>query len=220
MDRLTDDSELESLLWRCQQEIQRWHEEGEDFFADAMEPDEVREQMKKAAEPVYNFATACLEQGDPEEDFVKKETVRAAYRAYADEEDLPRVAENEFGSRLLGVRDFTMDAGQRRIDGGRPTVYNGVTLSSRGRQVLGLDAPEDDDQQQVDDGRQAKVVVTEELRAMADENDGEPVPREGVIWRCSGEVTKVQADNAIDDLLEKGDAMTTDGGETLLPTDV
>jgi hypothetical protein len=95
-----------------------------------------------------------------------------------------------------------------------------VTLSSRGRQVLGLDEPEDDDQQQVNDGRQVAAIVTEELRAMADENDGEPVPREGVIWRCSGEITKTQADNAIDDLLEKGDAMTTDGGETLLPTDV
>jgi len=176
--------------------------------------------MKKAAEPVYNFATSCLEQGDLEEDFVEKDTVRAAYRAYADEEDLPRVAENEFGSRLLSLRDFNMEAGQKRVVGGRPTVYKGVTLSSRGRQVLGLDEPEDDDQQQVDDGPQATAIVMDELRAMADENGGEPVPREGVIWRCSSEITKTQADNASDDILREGDAMTRDGGETLLPTDV
>jgi len=62
--------------------------------------------------------------------------------------------------------------------------------------------------------------MTEAVQDLVDENDGEPVPREGVVWRCSGEITKVQAGNAIDDLLEKGNAMTTDGGETLLPTDV
>jgi len=92
MDRLTTDQQLEALLVRCQREIQRWHAEpGEPFFADAMSPDQVREKMKKAAEPVYNFATTCLDVGDAEETFVEKSVVRAAYRAYAAEEDLPTI---------------------------------------------------------------------------------------------------------------------------------
>jgi len=50
---LTQDSQFEALLLRCQQEIQRWHENGGQFFADAMPAEEVREKMKRAAEPIY-----------------------------------------------------------------------------------------------------------------------------------------------------------------------
>lgn len=220
MQRLTDDAELESILWRCQQEIQRWHDEGEDWFADAMPPEEVRDKMKKAAEPVYNFASTCLDVGDEEDTYVQKSTVRAAYRAYADAEDLPTIPENRFGEELVSLRDFPIEPGQRRVDGSRMRVYNGIELSSRGRQVLGIDGPEDDDQQQVNDGRQAKVVVMDELRQMVDANDGKPVPRSGVVWRCTGEITTNTARNALDKLITETDRVMETDDDHVIPTDL
>jgi P4 family phage/plasmid primase-like protien len=218
MRRLTDDAEQEALLLRCQQEIQRWHEDAHaEFFADAMAPEQVRDKMKKAAEPVYNFASTCLDVGDQEDTFVEKSVVRAAYRAYADEEDLPTLPENTFGEQLVSLRDFPIDPGQRRVDGSPTRVYNGVELSSRGRQVLGVDETDDSAQQQVDDGPQATAIVLDELRDMVDENDGEPVPREGVEWRCSGQIGKATASNAIDDLKKNGRVF--DGDDGLLPTE-
>jgi len=218
MRRLTNDAEQEALLLRCQQEIQRWHEDPHaEFFADAMAPEQVRDKMKKAAEPVYNFASTCLNVGDEEDTFVEKSVVRAAYRAYADEEDLPTVPENTFGEQLVSLRDFGIEPTQRRVDGSPTPVYNGVELSSRGRQVLGVDESDDDAQQQVDDGPQATAVVLDELRDMVDENDGEPVPREGVEWRCSGQIGKATASKAIDDLKKNGRVFDGDNG--LLPTE-
>lgn len=218
MRRLTAERELEALLVRCQQEIQRWHEDPHtEFFADAMAPDEVRDKMKKAAEPVYNFASTCLDVGDPEDTFVEKSVVRAAYRAYADEEDLPTLPENTFGEQLVSLRDFPIDPGQRRVDGSRTRVYEGIELSSRGRQVLGVDETDDDDQQQVDDAQQATAVVIDELRDMVEENDGEPVPRDGLEWRCSGKIGKATASNAIDRLKDTGRVF--DSGAGMLPTE-
>ena len=218
MDRLTDDEQLEGLLVRCQREIQRWHDDPEqEFFADAMPPDEVRDKMKKAAEPVYNFASSCLAVGDAEDTFVEKSVVRAAYRAYAEEEDLPTLPENTFGERLVGLRDFPIDPGQRRVDGSISRVYAGVELSSRGRQVLGVDETDDENQAQVDDTRQASAVLMDELHEMVAENDGQPVPREGLVWRCAGEIGKVTAENALDQLKETGRVL--DGSDGVLPTE-
>jgi len=214
--RLTQESELEALLVRCQQEIQRWHEDHDErWFADAMPPEEVRDKMKKAAEPIFNFATTCLDVGDADDTYVEKSIVRAAYRAYADEEDLPTIPENEFGKRLVALRDFQIEPTQRRIDGSRCRVYEGIELSARGRQVLDLDRP-DDGQSQVDDTEQATAVVMDELRTMVDENDNQPVPREGLVWRVAGDIGKATADRALDSLIEAGRVM--EGSDGVLPT--
>jgi len=66
MRRLTDDAELEALLVRCQQEIQQWYE-GRDWYPRHHGAEEVRKQMKKAAEPVFDFATTCLQEADDDE---------------------------------------------------------------------------------------------------------------------------------------------------------
>lgn len=215
---LFNDEEFEALLLRCQKEIQRWFT-GEPFFADAMDAEEVRTKMKKAAEPVYHFATTCLEATGDEDDFVKKPTVRTCYKAFAAEEDLPRIAENEFGKRLMALRDLQLDSKQKRVDGARPWVYEGVKLTSRARQLLGRDEPdEEDDQQQVGDSGQAKRIVLERCREMVEESDEvEPVPREGVVWGCSTEVPKTTAENAVDQLLEEGKLYEPQDGY-LLPT--
>jgi putative DNA primase/helicase len=209
-DRLFAEAEFEALLVRCQQEIQRWYE-GEPFFAGAMDADEVRDKMKKAAEPVYAFGSACLEAADDEGDFVERSVVRAAYKAFADEQDLPRVAENEFGKRLLALRDYSIESTQKRVDGHPTGVYEGIQLSSRGRQVLGVDEP-DDDQQTVEDRPPAKPLVLEQAREMFEANDHEAVPKDGLAWACAGDIGKSSAEHAIEELLHQGDLYEPEGG--------
>jgi len=218
MRRLTSQRELEALLLRCQQEIERWHSEPDTaFFADAMPPEVVRDKMKKAAEPVYNFASVCLEVGDADSTYVEKSVVRAAYRAYADEEDLPTVPENTFGERLVGLRDFPIDPAQRRVDGSRMQVYEGIELSSRGRQVIGADEHTDESQSAVDDAEQATAVVMDTVRAMVEENNGDAVPREGIVWRVAGQIGKATGERALDELKKNGRVMAGDDG--ILPTE-
>jgi len=216
MDELTQESQFEALLVRCQQEIQRWHENDGQFFADAMSKQEVREKMKKAAEPIYNFATTCLQPTD-DGGFVEKSRVRACYRAYADEEDLPVVAENTFGERLLSIRDLTIETGQKQVKNQRKRVYKGVELSQRGRQVLGLDETDDNQQTQVDGVEQATEIVMTELRTMVEQNDNQPVPREGLVWRSTGPIGKATASRAVDRLAERGRIM--DSSDGILPTE-
>ena len=209
--RLTTDEQLEALLVRCQQEIQRWHDDpSEAFFADAMPPEEVREKMKKAAEPVYFFASACLDAGDVDDVAVPKPLVRRCYREFASAEDLPTIPENEFGGRLLALRDLTIEATERRFDGQRQRAYAGITLSPRGRQLLGLDGPDSDDQAQVDDREQATAVVLSEAREMLEANDREPIPRSGLVWRVAGDIGKATAENAVDELIETGRLLDLD----------
>jgi len=215
--RIKRDEEFEALLLRCQQEIQRWYE-GEPLFADAMEPDQVRDKMKKAAEPVYAFASTCLEGTGDDEDYVEQSVVRACYRAFAEEEDLPRIADNEFGKRLHAQRDLTIESGRKRVDGRRTRVYKRVQLSSRGRQVLGVDEPDGEEQGGVDDRYdQPKPVVLEQLREMVDENDNEPVPINGLVWACAGDIGKTTAEKAVEGLKEQGDVMIVDD-DHVIPT--
>ena len=210
MQELTDEEELEALLLRAQQEIERWYD-GEEWFADAMRPEAVREKMKKAAEPVYAFATTCL---DSEEDgAVPKATVREAYHAYADAEDLPRVPENEFGKRLMELRDFRIQSGQKRIDKQRRHVYTGVELTPRGRQLAGLDIPDDEDQSQMEHQESPRKIVMDTLRDMVDENDGNPVPKNGVVWAAvSNDLAKGRAEHELEKLMKQGDVHQRDDG--------
>jgi hypothetical protein len=130
--------------------------------------------------------------------------VRAAYKAFAESEDLPRISENEFGKRLLALRDYPIESTQKRVEG-RPTgVYEGIQLSARGRQVLGIDEP-DDDQQTVEDRPPAKPVVLEQAREMFEANDHEAVPKDGLAWACAGDIGKSTAEHAIEKLLHQGD---------------
>jgi hypothetical protein len=164
--------------------------------------------MKKAAEPVYAFASACLEATGDDEDYVQKSVVRACYRAFADEEDLPRITDNEFGRRLLAQRDLGLESGQKRVDGARTTVYKRIELSGRGRQVLGIDEPEDNEQSGVDDDYdQPRPVVMERVREMFEQNDKEPVPKTGVVWSLSGDIGKTTADRTLDQLITDGDVI-------------
>lgn len=220
MNNMTTDKQLEGLLLWCQKEIQRWHQTDQDFFADAARADEVREKMKKAAEPVFAFATACLEPAD-EDTYLRKDRVRSCYQAFADAEDLPKLKSNVFGERLMSQRELSIAATQVRINGTITRVYESVDFSSRGRQLLGVNEPDDDSQQAVDDAREYEQVqarVMELVRTLVDKNDGNPVPVERVAWSASThDIGKSSAENAVNSLAESGRVVQTDG--TVLPVD-
>jgi len=216
MRRLTQESVFEALLLRCQQEIQAWYE-GREWYPDAMQPDEVREQMKKAAEPVYDFATTCLRDVDDEECWVRKDEVRKAYREYATEQGLPKMGKEQFGERLLNLTDFTIEVARPRVDGERPPVYQGVEWTERGRQVLGLDEPDEgDDQTTVDETRSSKKIVLETVKELVEENDGNPVQKGAVAGRASTEMSFNRAQNRLEKMIKETDlVMEVDGDEVI-----
>jgi len=45
---------------------------------------------------------------------------------------------------------------------------------------------------------------------MLDENDGEPVPRSGLVWRVAGDIGKATAENAVDTLIDTGRLLELD----------
>lgn len=216
MQELCDDDQLEALLLRCQKEIEEWVG-GRSWFPDAMQPDEVRTQMKKAAEPVFNFAASCLRDVDDEDAWLPKDQVRKCYREYATQEGLPKLTSDRFGEELINLRDYTIESVRRRQEGNRIRAYQGVELTARGREILGLDRNEDDAQNTVDEVASAKEDVLNEVRDMVAENDNEPVPIEGVVWRVSNSTGRVTARNTVDSLIKGGDLLSTDG-ETVIDT--
>jgi len=77
--------------------------------------------VKKAAEPVFGFATTCLQEAD-DDVFLYKEDVRKVYRAYATEQGLPKIGADRFGEQLVNFPDYSIDSARRREDGGRQRV--------------------------------------------------------------------------------------------------
>jgi putative DNA primase/helicase len=209
MNNLTTDDELQGLLSRCVDEITEWHE-GREWFPDAMNPQQVREKMKRASEPIFDFAHSCLEPVEGES--VVKSEVREAYRKYAREEGLPTQEDNVFGEKLMNIKDFDIDSGQRRDGPSRVTVYKNVQLSSRGRQVLGLDTPDDEQQAQMGSTRERADTLVRFCKDMA---DGESIHKERLIGRCLAEMNAEQADAALQRAKEQGDVIVE--GDKIVP---
>ena len=132
MAELTAEEELQGLLTRCVEEIQRWAD-GEQWFPDAPHWKEARKQIRRAAEPIYDFTHACLERGD---DYVEKEAVRHCYASYAEAEGLPSMSREEFGRKLINESDMAIESSQKRIDGQHTHVYENIEFTSRGKQLL------------------------------------------------------------------------------------
>lgn len=215
MRKLTSDGQMEALLYKCQQEIQAWYG-GRQWFADAMAPDEVREQMKKAAEPIYNFAATCLEAD--EDSWLAKDEVRDAYGEYADQEGLPKFGNEQFGERLLSLTDFQIELGRPRQNGGRVNAYKGISWTSRGRQVAGLDENSDDQQANVDDVDDSRKLIVDTVKELFEANGHEPVKVDMVIGRASGKVGMATAERTLKKLRDeqKGVILPADG-ETVVP---
>jgi hypothetical protein len=51
---------------------------------------------------------------------------------------------------------------------------------------------------------------------MVEQNDNQPVPREGLVWRSTGPIGKATASRAVDHLAKKGRIM--DSSDGILPT--
>lgn len=134
-DRLFTDGEFAGLLARCVEEISAW-DDGRAFFPDADSWETTRDKMRRAAEPVYDFAHTCLRPVNDDTVTLPKETVREAYRRYATQQGLKKFTDDVFGKKLLNLTDFNVEAGRIRDDGPRVPVYKGVKLTSRGEQVL------------------------------------------------------------------------------------
>jgi len=176
--------------------------------------------MKKAAEPVFHFVTACLEPAD-ESEHIKKDRVRACYRAFAEEEDLPRIKQSEFGERLLNQRDLSISRGQvTESNGNRPRVYEAIKFSSRGRQLLGLDTADNDDQATVEEQyEQLEPQLLEIIRTQVAANDDEAVPRERIVWSAvSHDISKTEASRVLDSVVAEGKVVERDG--EILPVDM
>jgi len=203
MREIANDEELEALLLRCQQEIEEWWG-GRGWYPDAMGTEELRQKMKKGAEPVYNFATACLEPGDDE--WVEKDVVRRAYRSYAEDEGLANFGDEEFGDKLLGLTDYQIESTRPREDGRRITAYEGVKLTSRGRQAAGLDTA-DDDQSTVDEADDPRKVIVETLKELVKANDTEPVEPGMVIGRASSKMGMATAERTLKKLRDETDGV-------------
>jgi len=205
MDELTDPAQMRGLLARAVEELTRWWDE-HTLFTETATPEQVRTKMKRASEPIYDFAMTCLEPAD-EDEWLPKGQVRDCYREFAKAEDLPTVADNQFGERLLNIRDLPIESGQRRDDNRRVTAYTGVAFSSRGRQVLGLD--EDSDTPSVDDGhKHAWEVARDEVERLTDGLDG---PQKGeVVGSLSRQMSLTNAQQAFDSAAERG-AIYNDG---------
>lgn len=215
MDRLTEERELEALLVRCQEEIQQWYG-GREWYPDAMKPDEVRERMKRAAEPVYDFAMTCLNPVDDEDVWIPKEDVRTAYREYATENQLPKMGAEKFGQQLLSMADLQIESGRPRDqNGNRPHAYIGVSWTDRGRQLLGLDEPgaEDDqvtvDDSAIDDTRKTIYSIVEDLQ---DQSEDSSAKVDMVVGRAMAEMSKASAERAIDSLLSSGELYRPQSG--------
>jgi putative DNA primase/helicase len=201
MHELTADSELEGLLARAVEELSRWHDEGT-LFTDVATPEQVREKMKRASEPVYDFAMTCLQVAE-EDDAVRKDRVRQCYREFAREEGLPTIADNAFGERLMQLRDLPVESSQRRYDGERRTVYTGIQFSSRGRQILGLDESDDDESLSQSGGGQKTQRVVETVRDLQPA-DGGGVTKGVVVGALSTEMGLTNAQNAFEMVKKEG----------------
>lgn len=176
MSELTREEELKGLLARCVEENKRYAETGE-FFPSSGDPDEVREQILNAANPVRDFATTAFQNvSEPDGEFgrVRKDSVVDAYSAYADENNLPGMNPQKLKEKVGRLSDFDIEAGQARsLADSTETmaqVFNGVEWTPRGRQLAGLDEPEDDDQDSLADVEMVEDTPVREIRQFVEEN--------------------------------------------------
>lgn len=186
LDRITAEEELQGLLARCVEEIKAYHD-GRQFFPSVGDAHQVRKRMKKAAEPVYRFASEMLKMvpGDevesPEESKVWKARVRKAYTEYAREEDLPIVDDAQFGQRLLNLRDFDISSAESRAVGpssGRNRVYTGIQLTDEAEALLATnDSDEEDDGDDSEDGSE-EGELTDDYDSDEDASDEGGIPDE------------------------------------------
>ena len=225
-ERLYRSEEFQGLLVRCVEEIQRWAQDPEEpFFPDADGWKVTRAKMRKAAEPVYDFAHTCLRPNEDSE--LPKEEVRECYRRYATEEGLSKFGEEEFGRRLLNLTDFNIESARLRGDDGpnhRVNVYKGVEFTDRAKSILRDETPSSAAQRTTDDftapdgSTKGSRAATERVLEIIKDEDPDGVPRgrlAELLTRHYG-LNLDEADDEITTALHNGVIM--DCGDGLRPT--
>lgn len=191
---LFTEDELQGLLARCVEEIKEW-DGGRAWFPDTAGWRETRSKMRRAAEPVFDFAEACLLNDDG--GHVEKSDVREAYRRYATKEGLPKLDREEFGRKLVMLSDYDVEPSQKRADDGpgRIMVYKGIGLNNRGKSLIGQA-----------EGFDSQEAVLQTVRG----EDGR-VPEAMVIEKLASEygIDNGRAQHAIDELKKDGRLMQT-----------
>jgi len=142
-ERIGNEEELEGLLAKCVREIQTWHD-GREMFPDIPSPDQIREMMLRASEPVYDFAKVCLKEDQESE--IPKDEVRQAFREYANQTSLGSdiaMNPNVFGEKLISVADWPIETSRPTKGNRRVRCYKGIDWTERGRQVLEGNEPDE-----------------------------------------------------------------------------
>lgn len=138
---LTTPDECAGILRRATEAAQRIRETGQ--FSQAESAEQVREHYKRVSDPVYAFATECLD--DDTDEFVPTDDLYAAYVAWCRENDAPTKDKNVLTRTLH--KHVRMEKARRKVPGrGRKRGYTGIALTGRGDQLLGGDDPDDDQQ--------------------------------------------------------------------------
>jgi len=184
MNRMTADEELSGLLNRCVEEIQRYCETDEEFFAGREEWTEVRKRMRAASNPLEVFGDECLEfvdDADKTDDMMlSKSEVREAYETYAEVEDLPRFNAAVFGQKFSSTSSYHGDKRANDYCGeGRTWVYKKLKFTDKGRKMMELHEKGETEVERVDDGddddtgeEQEEEVTREDIEAAAEERPG------------------------------------------------
>jgi len=214
MDRLTYEEELQGLLARCVEEIKSW-DDGRDWFPNAPDWKQARRRIRRAAEPIYDFAHTCLEDSDG--GYETTDDVHRGYQRYAEEEGLPGKSREQFGKELLSLTDYTIEKKRKRVDGRRTGVYENIVFTSRGEDLAvggGPAAEEEDSGQSSFGGPQGRAQrVVQLCRENAD--DG-AVPEQLLVGLAVGDgMNRDEAERAIQKAQNQGDLQ---GQDDLLPT--
>jgi putative DNA primase/helicase len=215
MDRLTQESELQGLLVRCVEEISAW-DDGRAWFPNAPDWEQTRSRIRRAAEPIYDFAHACLRDVDTGEGFETTDDVRRCYQAYAKAEGLPGMSREEFGRQMLGLDDYGVEKQQKRVDGSRVHAYAGIEFTSRAEELLNRGGAGDGNgvDQSSFGGPQGRAQHVVELCEA--HSDGEPVEHNVLVGLAmAGGMDRERAEAAIQKARNQGDLAGNDG---YLPT--
>jgi putative DNA primase/helicase len=211
MDELTAEEELQGLLAKCVAEVKQW-DDGRAWYPTAPGWKQARKRIRRAAEPIYDFAHSCLE--SEEGGFVKTNDVRRAYQNYAEAEGLPAMTREAFGRKLQELNDYAIEAGQKRVDGPPVRIYKGVTLTSRGEQFATGDVSDGESSQTGIGGPQGRADAVRELcQSHFTGDDG--IPHDRLVGMAIGNLgmSVEEAENSIQKSKNQGDIIELPGGD-------
>lgn len=209
-ERLFSEEEFSGLLNRCVEEIKAWSD-GREFFPEADSWETTRSKMRRAAEPVYDFAHICLRPSEDDDAHIPKEKLRRAYQQYATQNGLKKLGPEEFGKKVLALQDFNIEAKRVRDGNQRVNTYTGIEFTERGKQILTGSEDTEAKQSGLDDavGRQANV---DRMKQLLREQGGEMA--RGELFAQMGDrwdVAPESAESALEKAKETGDVIDQGG---------